>query len=228
MFNNSTKKIGAVFCVVIMLLVVAQSVISNDNQKPIAIAGSDIFVDIGITVGFDGSHSYDPDDYASVNQTVEPEPLNYTWNFQDGIVYGAQPYHAFDTAGVYLAILMVRDNLGAVGFDSLLVTVRNSPPVAVAEVNETAHEDEPLIFNGTRSTDNYTDMQSLEYYWDFGDGETANGSVINHTYTRSGTYISTLKVIDNDGAMDVNFTTIDVANLPPVCGKGLNRTVQEE
>ncbi|HAX95909.1 MAG TPA: hypothetical protein DCY35_05230, partial [Prolixibacteraceae bacterium] len=227
-FNSSAKKIGAVFCAAVMLMVVAQSVVSNENQKPIAIAGNDVFVDIGVTVGFDGRQSYDPDDLTFANSSEEPRPLNFTWNFQDGMVYGAQSIHAFETAGVYLVILMVRDYVGAAGFDALTVTVRNTPPVAIAEVNETAYEDEILVFNGTKSTDNYTDMPSLEYYWDFGDGISANGSVVNHTYARSGTYISTLKVVDGDGAMDINFTKINVTNLPPVGGKQLNKTVLED
>lgn len=227
-FNSSAKKIGAVFCAAAMLMVVAQSVISNENQKPIAIAGNDVFVDIGVTVGFDGSLSYDPDDMININSSEEPRPLNFTWNFQDGMCYGAQSYHAFETAGVYLVILMVRDHVGAAGFDALTVNVRNTPPVAIAEVNKTAYEDEILIFNGTKSTDNYTDMPSLEYYWDFGDGISANSSVVNHTYTRSGTYISTLKVVDGDGAMDIEFTEVNVSNLPPVTGKFMNQTVQED
>ncbi|MCK5024909.1 MAG: PKD domain-containing protein, partial [Thermoplasmata archaeon] len=190
LLNNSTKKIGAVFCATVMLLLIAQTVISNDNQKPIAIAGNDVFVDIGVTVDFDGSQSYDPDSNLSGEyNNTEPEPLNYTWNLQDGMDYGSTTYHAFDTAGVYLVILMVRDSRGDVGFDTLNVTVRNTPPVAFAEVNETAYEDEMLVFNGTQSSDNSTDISSLEYYWNFGDGTVSNESVVNHTYIRSGTYI---------------------------------------
>ena len=33
LLNNSTKKIGAVFCATVMLFLMAQTVISNDNQK---------------------------------------------------------------------------------------------------------------------------------------------------------------------------------------------------
>lgn len=42
----------------------------------------------------------------------------------------------------------------------------------------------------------------VEYVWDFGDGATATGSTVSHTYTLPGTYLTTLAVKDNQGGED--------------------------
>lgn len=216
----TAKKWGAVMCATVMVLTIAQTAISNDNDVPIAVAGEDVFVDIGVTIAFDGTESLDPDG----------EIVNYTWNFQDCMAYGATQVHAFDTAGVYLVNLLVRDNYGDVGFDNLKVVVKNMPPIAVAEMNSSAsftdgnvtviYEDIPLTFNGSKSTDNCTDISSLQYYWDFGDGTTANASVVNHSYSKSGIYKAILMVTDGDGASGMDNVTVNVTNFEPIAIAG--------
>ena len=42
------------------------------------------------------------------------------------------------------------------------------------------------VFDASSSTD--PDGDELKYLWDFGDGNKRNGSVVNHTYNRNGTY----------------------------------------
>lgn len=48
------------------------------------------------------------------------------------------------------------------------------------------------------------DVTDLTYEWNFGDGvvEQTNSKTISHTYTKSGSYMITLKVINNDGDTD--------------------------
>jgi PKD repeat protein len=53
-------------------------------------------------------------------------------------------------------------------------------------------------FDGRKSSD--PDGTIASYVWTFGDGATAQGSVVNHRYTRRGTYTVTLTVTDNRGA----------------------------
>jgi PKD repeat protein len=77
-------------------------------------------------------------------------------------------------------------------------------------------DDQPIWFNGSRSDD--SDGTIASYHWTFGDGNTKDGMIVNHTYTSPGNYSVTLRVTDDDGAMD-NYTTnahIRLPNQPPL------------
>ena len=53
------------------------------------------------------------------------------------------------------------------------------------------------FFNASSSYDR--DGTIFSYDWDFGDGTSGTGMIINHTYSENGTYNVTLTVLDNDG-----------------------------
>ncbi len=57
----------------------------------------------------------------------------------------------------------------------------------------------PIVFDGSASAD--PDGTVISYSWDFGDGSTLTGTawVVNHAYSRPGTYVVTLTVLDNSG-----------------------------
>ena len=75
---------------------------------------------------------------------------------------------------------------------------------------------EVLHFNGSRSYDR--DGTIVSWHWSFGDGTTANGSVVTHAYVTAGTYTVLLTVTDDDGATDTFSTVarIKVPNRPPL------------
>jgi PKD repeat protein len=54
-----------------------------------------------------------------------------------------------------------------------------------------------VVFDGSTSTD--ADGSIVSYSWNFDDGETADGAIVTHTYTVSGTFEASLVVRDNDG-----------------------------
>jgi len=76
--------------------------------------------------------------------------------------------------------------------------------------------DEELHFNGSRSYDR--DGTIISWYLSFGDGTTANGSVVTHAYVSAGTYTVLLTVTDDDGAIDTYHTVahIKVPNRAPL------------
>ena len=84
------------------------------NDWPDVMAGSDQTINEGDTVAFSGSFT-DPD---SGNFSIE-------WDFGDGeyATGTLSPTHVYTEGGVYTVILMVRDDEGSVGWDSLTVTV---------------------------------------------------------------------------------------------------------
>ncbi|GEM_PF-1994846 len=60
------------------------------------------------------------------------------------------------------------------------------------------------------------DIESdVNFYWDFGDGTTAEGEQVSHVYTREGTYTVALMVVDEDGGSAYDYVQITVYNDPP-------------
>jgi len=75
-------------------------------------------------------------------------------------------------------------------------------PIAIIEVNPTkvvVNEEVTFDGSGTLINANPEGATAVKYEWDFGDGETANGAEVTHTYTRIGTYKVTLTVTDSAG-----------------------------
>jgi len=87
--------------------------------------------------------------------------------------------------------------------------VANEPPVVEMSTSPDVGE-APLTvtFDGSASTD--AERQGLEYDWNFGDGITASGAVVQHTYIAAGTYTAQLTVTDAAGASALADTLIAV------------------
>ncbi|MBD3165901.1 PKD domain-containing protein, partial [bacterium] len=72
----------------------------------------------------------------------------------------------------------------------------NTRPVPRVEL--TAVSDcRTLVFDGTKSSD--AEGHELIYTWDFGDGETGEGSRVVHHYNEAGLYTARLTLFDNSG-----------------------------
>jgi parallel beta-helix repeat protein len=50
--------------------------------------------------------------------------------------------------------------------------------------------------------------ETLQYSWDFGDGNTSTGKTIPHSYNKTGTYTVTLTIHDNNGQITTDTTTV--------------------
>ncbi|MBN2354876.1 PKD domain-containing protein [candidate division KSB1 bacterium] len=77
-----------------------------------------------------------------------------------------------------------------------------------------------IVFDAKATTDRDGDL--LEFYWEFGDGETATGSRIVHRYNEQKTYEALLIVSDNSGEVgNSSFERFKVkVNQPPVAQAG--------
>lgn len=72
------------------------------------------------------------------------------------------------------------------------------------------------FFDGTGSSD--TDGSISSYSWNFGDGSTATGSSVSHSYAADGTYSVQLTVTDNAGGTDSQTQSVTVSDtvvVPP-------------
>lgn len=79
-----------------------------------------------------------------------------------------------------------------------------------------------VTFDGSASTD--PDGEIIEYRWEFGDGETGEGVVAEHTYSTAAVFPATLVVEDNDGLTDSTAIEVHISdsdNLPPTAVIGL-------
>ncbi len=102
----------------------------------------------------------------------------------------------------------------------------NSPPAALAgakPVSGTA----PLAVNFDATGSSDPDGDALHYSWSFGDGSSATGSVVSHTYNAAGNYAATLTVEDGNGGSDSDTVTITVTTAAPPPGNGQQWVVLE-
>ncbi len=188
------------------------------NAAPTASAGGSRSVTLGDATSFDASGSTDSD--GSI--------VSYSWSFGDGSTgTGARTSHTYAAAGTYLVVLTVEDDRGARDEASLVVTViappvpDNAAPVAEAGVARTVKLGETVGLDGSASSD--TDGTIASYAWDFGDGSADTGAKVDHTYAAAGSYVVTLIVTDDKGAMDRDVTLVVVqapANASPVAQAG--------
>ncbi len=70
-------------------------------MTPVAVAGNPYTGQVGSSIDFDGTTSFDPD----------TDPLGYVWDFGDGsqLTGGMTPRHTYSAPGTYLATLIVND-----------------------------------------------------------------------------------------------------------------------
>jgi PKD repeat protein len=150
--------------------------------------------------------------------------LQYKWDFGDGngTAYGssAKTTHAYSQKGIYTAVLSVRDPNLAVTTAPVNITVLNPAPACeiMPEFRDrTFNEDQSVVFDGT-GTDNPSDLASLVYSWDFGDGTATDWSPAtpaSHVYTIAGAFNVTLTVKDGDGDTGWAAARVRINNVLP-------------
>ncbi len=122
--------------------------------------------------------------------------------------------HTFGTTGTFTITLTTTDDDGGVGIGILNVTVLNVDPiVTIVGGNITTDERQWIDFNGTfvdPGNENHT------YHWDFGDGNTATGTLTpQHQYGDNGVYTVTLTVTDELGGVGTDTIYVTVDNVAP-------------
>ncbi|RLB65626.1 MAG: hypothetical protein DRH04_10315, partial [Deltaproteobacteria bacterium] len=155
----------------------------------------------------------------SGQDTASDTDLEYMWDFGDGNSTEwsdtAEAYHTYTEAGSYTAVLTVRDDDGLTGTDSVNITVVNVPPTGeITEMPAELDEDQVGTFSAA-GYDTASDTPSLQFLWDFGDGTTAEGMTVNHSYAHSGTYTVVLTVRDDDGGTYTAEESVEVKNMAP-------------
>jgi PKD repeat protein/subtilisin family serine protease len=178
------------------------------NQPPTArFSYSPGSPNVGQLIQFDASASSDPDG------TI----VSYSWEFGDGeTATGVRVNKRYGTAGTYTVRLTVQDDRGATDTETKQVTVGPPPNQSpTARFSYTPTNPDPgdvVAFDGSASSD--PDGTIVAWEWDFGDGTTGSGVVVNHAFPADGTYTVTLTVRDDDGATDSVSHTVQVGAPP--------------
>jgi len=138
--------------------------------------------------------------------------LQYYWNFGNGTYSSLEsPSVTFTTAGIYNVCLKV---LNPHGISNL-----SCKPVEVPGVEEgSVLVDFDLCLSNTGNNLYIKTGKGLKrgsLYWDFGDGQTANGVVDWHTYAEPGLYMVTLCVFDP--TTNKTYTKSKMANVNAQC-----------
>ena len=135
---------------------------------------------------------------------------------------GATLLH-FELSKLYTVVadaLFEIDHTAVDGFFDNVVTPQK--PYAIIEASEyRALEEEPITFDGSASWD--PDGFIVSYYWDFDDGTTATGMIVQHAFINDGTYEVTLTVTDIQDLTGNKTTTIQIGTFTEACdlvGKG--------
>lgn len=182
-------------------------VTASNNARPVADAGVDQNVQVGVLVNLDGSASHDP----------SGKSLSYHWTFasmpdgsQTALVGGSSATPSFtpDVAGAYILQLVVDDGQAQSLPDTVVVTAAsaNSAPVADAGNDRNVAVKSQVTLDGSGSSD--ADNNALTYQWTMisrpaGSSATLSGAdTVTPSFTADavGFYVLALQV--NDGHVD--------------------------
>jgi PKD repeat protein len=177
-------------------------VFAPKNKAPVADAGGPYSGTEGMSIGFDGSGSNDPDG----------EIISYYWIFSDGTnKMGQIVTHNFSQGGDYYVILTVSDNDSEVDVDTKWFTIIDIDPIAEFEASPSSGV-EPLTVIFNDASISYDGV--ISWFWDFGDGATSTEQNPTHAYA-IGKYSVSLTVEEADGDINTQTKTNLINVLPP-------------
>ncbi len=136
----------------------------------------------------------------------------FRWTFgNEGTATGEVVTHRFEGQGTHTITLTVT------GPDGVVVTLRKTvtvseaePPEATIQASTTsAAPGQTVRFTGLTSKAS-GGAKIVEYNWDFGNGETAEGPTVSTTFDDAGSYLVTLTVKDSNGQLSSSFAIVNV------------------
>jgi PKD repeat protein len=125
-------------------------------------------------------------------------PYSWFWEFGDSTSSTLQnPVHTYADTGYYMVCLTIADSTGLCTSTYCEEVFTGFPPPP----SECESYIMPMNMYGlTVDFEGYTISQyETEYTWEFGDGVTAMGQSVSHTYPYPGSFITTLQTVDATG-----------------------------
>jgi len=202
------------------------------RYAPVAKVNGPYSGEVDAIISFSGSGSYDP----------EGQIQSFLWNFGDGETSSQpNPSHSYENEDVYTVSLTVTDNNGVSDTASTTCIIStpppppphpppepppdppdpvpepppqptNIPPVVVINGPYQGEEEQELQFSSDGSND--TDGSITHYYWNFGDGRGSEEENPKHTYMKSGYYLVSLTLTDNEYRSNTTTTSCIITTKP--------------
>jgi len=153
----------------------------------------------------------DPDGSIEMYQWDFDGDGNFDWyNLENG-----STYNTYAGVSTYTPVFQVTDNTGLTGVAATRVEVNlpaaQRPTAVLSATAISGNAPLTITFSGSASS---TPIGTItDYTWDFGDGESATGINVSHTYTPAGNYTATLTVTTDLGG--TNSTTKVITVLAP-------------
>ncbi|MEM3126707.1 MAG: PKD domain-containing protein [Candidatus Woesearchaeota archaeon] len=194
----------------IKLTITDENGLTDEDEITATVTKLDIFADAGADrkelidtmIIFSGKNSY----------STKGEIISYTWDFGDGTsAEGTDVSHSYSKEGTYVVTLVIKDSQGNTAIDTATIevtTISLQPPVAEAGEEKQGTIGQELTFDGSKSYD--LDGEIVKYIWDFGDGTSAEGMKVIHSYSKIGEYVVKLTVIDNSELTDTDTTLLTI------------------
>ncbi|MCB0209578.1 MAG: PKD domain-containing protein [Anaerolineae bacterium] len=164
----------------------------REQEGPLAVIRSSSEGIVGEPIKFDGSRSRQGD--SSIDK--------YEWDFGDGKhTRGKKVDHTYDDPGTYRVKLRVTDENGLRDTTDIKIKIEDdlastTSPTAILDGPSTGDVGTPVTFSGSRS---YSISPISEYRWTFGDGTTARGQQVSHTFNKDALYSVVLTVVAENG-----------------------------
>lgn len=140
----------------------------------------------------------------SASSSPDGAIVSYEWDFGDGETgAGAVVTHTYTEKGVYEVTLLVTDSSGNTGARVEVVEALNRVPIASFKTSSYyIGATQPLRLDASDSSD--LDGEIVTYLWDFGDGSTDEGMIVEHAFPYSvngGGWTATVRltVVDESG-----------------------------
>ncbi len=144
--------------------------------------------------------------------TVPYGAIGYSWYMGDGSVFSSvDVIHSYANPGTFNVKLVTVSDEGCA--DSVNFDVFVDPmPVAGFTSNNTKQclDNNQFVFTNNSTVA----WGTLNYFWNFGDGNTATTRDVTHQYAQPGTYTVSLQVTSNKGCVDRSSFAVTVYEVP--------------
>ncbi|PIQ30321.1 MAG: hypothetical protein COW63_10030, partial [Bacteroidetes bacterium CG18_big_fil_WC_8_21_14_2_50_41_14] len=130
---------------------------------------------------------------------------SWQWDFGDGFISTAiNPSHQYNTDGDFTIVYSYTDENGCSDTAMKSIQVMPLPDVAITASADKACLDTPIDFMG------FSTSNIISWDWDFGDGQTASGQNVSHSYSTWGDMTITLMVTDQNGCTETSIHNITI------------------
>jgi len=201
------------------------------NSRPVADAGADQSGRVGDYMTIDGGGSWDVDgDLLTFAWSLTARPEGSSAELEH--LVGATTGFTIDAFGDYVVQLIVNDGQEDSEPDTVIVTTRNTRPVADAGLDQTAHAGEEVVLDGGGSHDPDTYPEAITFAWSI--ISTPAGSAVTlddrtaaeprFTLDVHGDYVVQLIVSDGLEDSDPDTVIVSASNSRPVADAGADGT----